>query len=64
MTALLTSTRDRGLRFASSSNFFVRRGRATTWTCCTCDETVYAPPLSTHCTCLDGQATVRLSNAT
>ena len=21
----------------------------TTWTCRTCDETVYGPPLNTHC---------------
>jgi hypothetical protein len=34
--------------------FFARRGGHTTWTCRTCDETVYGPPLNTHCTALDG----------
>ena len=29
--------------------------------CRTCDQTVYGPPLDTHCTALDGPATVRLS---
>jgi hypothetical protein len=38
-------------------------GGHTTWTCCTCDETVYGPPLNTHCKTLDGPATVRISNA-
>lgn len=37
-------------------------GGHTTWTCHTCDQTVYGPPLNTHCTTLDGPATVRLSN--
>ena len=37
-------------------------GGHTTWTCRTCDQTVYGPPLNTHCTTLDGPATVRLSN--
>jgi hypothetical protein len=36
----------------------------TTWTCRTCDATVYGPPMNTHCTALDGPATVRISNAT
>jgi hypothetical protein len=36
-------------------------GGHTTWTCRTCDETVYGPPLNTHCTPLDGPATVRIS---
>jgi hypothetical protein len=38
-------------------------GGHTTWTCRTCDETVYGPPLNTHCTTLDGPATVRISTA-
>jgi hypothetical protein len=38
-------------------------GGHTTWTCRTCDATVYGPPLNTHCTCLDGPATVRISTA-
>jgi hypothetical protein len=37
-------------------------GGHTTWTCRKCDETVYGPPLNTHCTTLDGPATVRISN--
>jgi hypothetical protein len=36
-------------------------GGHTTWTCRTCDETVDGPPLNTHCTTLDGPATVRIS---
>jgi hypothetical protein len=28
-------------------------GGHSTWTCRTCDETVYGPPLNTHCACLD-----------
>ena len=39
-------------------------GGHTTWTCHTCDQTVYGPPLNTHCTCLDGPAVVRISKAT
>jgi hypothetical protein len=35
----------------------------TTWTCQTCDETVFGPPLNTHCKTLDGPATVRISTA-
>jgi hypothetical protein len=30
-------------------------GGHTTWTCRTCDQMVYGPPVNTHCTCLDGQ---------
>src|SRR4029077_1824065 len=36
-------------------------GGHTTWTCRTCDQTVYGPP-NTHCTALEGPAQVRLSN--
>jgi hypothetical protein len=36
-------------------------GGHTTWTCRQCDSTVYGPPLNTHCTALDGPATVRIS---
>jgi hypothetical protein len=35
-------------------------GGHTTWTCRAWDETVYGPPLNTHCTTLDGPATVRI----
>ena len=28
-------------------------GGHTTWTCRTCDATVYGPPLNTHCTALE-----------
>ena len=35
-------------------------GGHTTWTCRTCDQTVYGPPLNTHCTALDGPAVVRI----
>src|SRR6478672_686397 len=38
-------------------------GGHTTWTCRTCDAVVYRPPLNTHCTTLDGPATVRISTA-
>jgi len=37
-------------------------GGHTTWTCRTCDATVYRPPLNSHCTTLDGPAVVRISN--
>jgi hypothetical protein len=37
-------------------------GGHTTWTCRLCDETVYGPPLNTHCTTLEGPATVRISS--
>src|SRR6478672_12594387 len=33
-------------------------GGHTTWTCRTCDQTVYGPPLNTHCAALDGPAVV------
>jgi hypothetical protein len=36
-------------------------GGHTTWMCLLCDATVYGPPLNTHCTTLDGPATVRIS---
>lgn len=36
-------------------------GGHTTWTCRACDQTVYGPPLNTHCTMLEGPATVRIS---
>jgi hypothetical protein len=36
----------------------------TSWHCRTCDAVVYGPPLNTHCTTLDGPATVRISNTT
>jgi hypothetical protein len=36
-------------------------GGHTTWTCRTCDQTLYGPPLNIHCTTLDGPATVRIS---
>ena len=36
-------------------------GGHITWTCRTCDRTVFGPPLSTHCKTLDGPATVRIS---
>ncbi len=36
-------------------------GGHTTWTCRTCDQTLFGPPLNTHCTALDGPATVRIS---
>ena len=38
-------------------------GGHTTWTCYTCDRTVYGPPLNTQCSSLDGPAVVRISNA-
>ena len=36
-------------------------GGHTTWTCRTCDQTVYGPPINTHCAALDGPAVVRIS---
>ena len=30
-------------------------GGHTTWTCRTCDQTVYGPPLNSHCATLDGR---------
>jgi hypothetical protein len=38
-------------------------GGHTTWTCRTCDQTVYRPPLNTHCTALEGPAVVRISSS-
>ena len=38
-------------------------GGHTTWTCRTCEQTVYGPPVNTHCTALDGPAAARISNA-
>jgi hypothetical protein len=37
-------------------------GGHTTWTCRSCDATVYGLPMNTHCTALDGPATVRMSS--
>ena len=37
-------------------------GGHTTWTFRTCDQTLFGPPLNTHCSPLDGPATVRLSS--
>ncbi len=37
-------------------------GGHSTWTCRTCDQTVYGPPIHTHCAALDGPATVRISS--
>jgi hypothetical protein len=34
-------------------------GGHTTWTCRTCDETVYGPPLGPNCELLHGPAAVR-----
>jgi hypothetical protein len=36
-------------------------GGHTRWHCRTCDAVVYGPPLNTHCTTLEGPATVRIS---
>jgi hypothetical protein len=38
-------------------------GGHTTWTCRTCEETVYGPPLNTHCSALEGPAAVRISTS-
>jgi hypothetical protein len=38
-------------------------GGHTTWTCRACDATVYGPPMNTHCSALEGRATVRFSTA-
>ena len=38
-------------------------GGHTTCRCHRCETTVYGPPLNTHCTALDGPATVRISSA-
>ena len=34
-------------------------GGHTTWHCRICDAVTYGPPLNTHCTALEGPATVR-----
>ena len=39
-------------------------GGHTTWSCRRCDQTVYGPQMNTHCTTLEGPATVRISNMT
>ena len=36
-------------------------GGHTSWHCRTCDAVVYGPPLSKHCTALEGPASVRIS---
>ena len=51
-----------GRDLAQATGRPAERGGHTTWTCRTCGQTVYGPPLNTHCTTLDGPATVRLSN--
>ena len=38
-------------------------GGHTTWHCRTCDPVGYGPPLNTHCTALEGPATVRISTS-
>ncbi|HEY6648736.1 MAG TPA: hypothetical protein VI217_16760, partial [Mycobacterium sp.] len=35
-------------------------GGHTTWTCRQRDATVFGPPMNTHCSVLDGPATVRI----
>ena len=35
-------------------------GGHTTWTCRTCDQTMYGQPLNTHCSTLDGPASAHL----
>jgi hypothetical protein len=39
-------------------------GGHTSWTCRTCDRSVFGPPLNTHYNALDGPAMVRISNVT
>jgi hypothetical protein len=39
-------------------------GGHTTWTCRQCDATTFGPPINSHCTTLEGPATVRISNMT
>ena len=36
-------------------------GGHASWHCRTCDAVVYGPPLNTHCTALEGPASVRIS---
>src|SRR5262245_60299604 len=38
-------------------------GGHTSWHCRTCDAVVYGPALNTHCTALEGPATVRISTS-
>jgi hypothetical protein len=38
-------------------------GGHTTWTCRTCDQTLYGAPLNTHCSALEGPAAVRISTS-
>lgn len=38
-------------------------GGHTTWTCRTCEATVYGPALGEHCRTLTGPAAVRISTA-
>jgi hypothetical protein len=38
-------------------------GGHTSWHCRTYDAVVYGPPLNTHCTTLEGPATVRTSTS-
>jgi len=38
-------------------------GGHVSWHCRTCDAVTYGPPLNTHCTALEGPATVRISSA-
>jgi hypothetical protein len=37
-------------------------GGHMSWRCRTCDAVLYGPPMNTHCTALEGPATVRISN--
>jgi hypothetical protein len=37
-------------------------GGHVTWTCRTCDQTVYGPGLASHCSVIVGPAAVRISN--
>jgi hypothetical protein len=39
-------------------------GGHVSWHCRTCDAVTYGPPLNTHCTALEGPASVRISNMT
>ena len=38
-------------------------GGHTSWHCRTCDAVGYGPPLNTHCSALDGPATVRIATS-
>ena len=37
-----------------AADWYEHGGGHTTWTCRTCDQTVYGPPLNVHCSKLDG----------